>query len=167
LHQNLGRLKSQNMKPQDVEFFKINEGSYDSKTALWASDQMMLNNMTWKVQIPSGIKLGLYVMRHELIALHFGTKDIGAQFYISCLNVKITGHGTAEPPGVRFPGAYGQFDPGIKKNIYFGASRYVSRYLAQILLLNIPSNQRKKHRWSRVRQFTKVNINRPPAYLPS
>jgi cellulase len=122
----MGRLPSPDTKPQDVSFFKIDEGAYYPKTYSWGSDQLMKNNMTWKVTIPSDIKPGLYVMRHELIALHFGEKLNGAQFYVNCLNVEVTGDGTAEPEGVKFPGAYKAQDPGILDDIYYGVNRYVS-----------------------------------------
>jgi hypothetical protein len=39
--------------------------------------------------------------------------------------VKITGTGTATPPGEKFPGAYGWRDPGLLVNIHYGPKRYV------------------------------------------
>jgi hypothetical protein len=101
---------------------------------LWGSDVLIKQNNSWTVTIPSDIKPGKYVVRHELIALHFGgtgnpqgpgTASSGAQLYPVCVNVQVTGTGTSTPPGVKFPGAYKPTDPGILDNIYYGPNRYV------------------------------------------
>jgi len=51
-------------------------------------------------------------------------KTSGAQPYPNCLKVKVTGTGTATPPGEKFPGAYGWRDPGLLVNIHYGPKRY-------------------------------------------
>ena len=123
----MGRLASLTQNPSDVEFFKIHETTYDPKSGTWGNDVLRKNNMTWKVQIPSDIKPGDYIIRHELIALHYGERDNGAEFYISCLNVNVLGNGNAEPKGVKFPGAYKANNPGLKINIYNSENKYVSQ----------------------------------------
>lgn len=116
-------------KPQELNFFKIDEAGYDQKTHVWASDRMMAQNNSWTVTIPSDIKPGKYVVRHELIALQFasdgnpqgpGTVTAGAQFYPICLNVEVTGTGTQTPAGVKFPGGYSPSEPGIIYNLFDG-----------------------------------------------
>jgi lytic cellulose monooxygenase (C1-hydroxylating) len=96
---------------------------------------LIKQNNSWSLTIPSDIKPGRYVVRHELIALHFGfsgnakgagTASSSAQLYPICLNVDITGDGNAEPAGVTFPGGYQPNDPGILNNIYYGPNAYVS-----------------------------------------
>jgi cellulase len=42
-----------------------------------------------------------------------------------CFQVNITSGGTANPPGVSFPGAYKASDPGTLINIYQTISNYV------------------------------------------
>lgn len=42
----------------------------------------------------------------------------GAQFYVSCYQLRVTGGGSASPAGVSFPGAYSATDPGILFNLY-------------------------------------------------
>jgi hypothetical protein len=42
---------------------------------------------------------------------------VGAQFYMTCFNFKITGSGTATPKGVKFPGAYKRDDTGLHFDI--------------------------------------------------
>jgi hypothetical protein len=57
-------------------------------------------------------------MRAEHIGLHVAQSAGGAQFYISCAQLQVTGGGSTEPPNkVAFPGAYSASDPGIQINI--------------------------------------------------
>lgn len=59
-------------------------------------------------------------MRAEHIALHSAGSSGGAQFYISCAQINVTGGGAGTPgPLVAFPGAYKPTDPGIMINIYY------------------------------------------------
>ncbi|KAF2198091.1 hypothetical protein GQ43DRAFT_379521 [Delitschia confertaspora ATCC 74209] len=72
------------------------------------------------VPIPSSLPSGDYLFRVEHIALHSAGSVGGAQFYISCAQVTVTGGGNGSPgPLVSFPGAYNANDPGIKINIYY------------------------------------------------
>ena len=69
--------------------------------------------------IPPSTPAGDYLLRIEHIALHSASALNGAQFYISCAQIKVTGGGSGSPgPLVAFPGAYKATDPGIKVNIY-------------------------------------------------
>jgi hypothetical protein len=91
--------------------------------------------MTWTIQIPSNLKAGDYIVRHELIALHYATKELGPEFYISCLNVKVLGDGMAEPSKedtVRFPGAYKPDNPYLDFDIYHHENKYVSSGLVYL-----------------------------------
>ncbi|KAK0637394.1 glycoside hydrolase family 61 protein-like protein [Bombardia bombarda] len=64
--------------------------------------------------IPKNIPSGRYLVRVESIALHLAQNPGGAQFYISCGQVNVTGGGTGTPgPLVAFPGAYKANDPGL------------------------------------------------------
>jgi hypothetical protein len=127
----MGLLPSADAKPQDVSFFKVGEAAYDPKTKEWGTDWLIANGNVSTVTIPSDIKPGLYVVRHEIIALHYAfrenaeTRVSGAQFYPQCLNVEVVGSGTATPNGVKFPGGYGWNDPGILDNIYYTVNRYI------------------------------------------
>ncbi|KAF2007275.1 lytic polysaccharide monooxygenase, partial [Amniculicola lignicola CBS 123094] len=87
----------------------------------WAS----LNKGSVSVTIPKNTPSGDYLLRIEHIALHQASNTNGAQFYISCAQVKVTGGGSGSPgPLVSFPGAYKATDPGIKVNIYSGTGSY-------------------------------------------
>ncbi|KAL7273290.1 hypothetical protein RUND412_003864 [Rhizina undulata] len=105
-----------------LSYFKINEAGYSNGT--WASDTLIANNNSWSVTIPSDIIAGNYLIRHELLALHSAETEGGAQFYPMCANVAVTGGGSAEPTGVKFPGAYSATDPGILVNIWYDFTNY-------------------------------------------
>jgi hypothetical protein len=119
-------------KVEDINFFKIDELAYEPKTKTWGSDTLMAKNQTHTVTIPSDIKPGTYVIRHEIIALHgamndnYNTQISGAQFYPQCAKVQVTGEGAATPPGEKFPGTYKWDDKGILINIFFMPNEYVS-----------------------------------------
>lgn len=69
---------------------------------------------------PSTLPAGEYFLRIEHIALHSASSVGGAQFYISCAQIKVEGGGNGNPgPKVSFPGAYKATDPGVQVNIYY------------------------------------------------
>ncbi|KAK2062153.1 cellulose-growth-specific protein [Colletotrichum caudatum] len=78
------------------------------------------NQAAFNFQVPSCTPPGEYLLRIEQIGLHqAGTKG-GAQFYISCAQIKVTGSGSGQlSPAVKFPGAYTGNEPGILINIYY------------------------------------------------
>ncbi|MCJ1439118.1 hypothetical protein MMC27_008509 [Xylographa pallens] len=85
----------------------------------WASDQLIANNNSWTVTIPSTIAPGSYVLRHEIIALHSAENTNGAQNYPQCVNLKITGIGTdGLSSGILGTNLYTSVDPGVLFNIY-------------------------------------------------
>jgi hypothetical protein len=90
----------------------------------WASDQLIANNNSWVVTIPTDIAPGNYVLRHEIIALHSAGQVNGAQNYPQCVNLQVTGSGTATPSGVLGTALYSETDPGIEINIYTSLSTY-------------------------------------------
>ncbi|KAG6883224.1 hypothetical protein C0992_009366, partial [Termitomyces sp. T32_za158] len=61
-----------------------------------------------------------------MIALHVAQTYPGAQFYVGCAQVSITGGGSANPPKVALPGAYQGSDPGITINIYNNLQSYTA-----------------------------------------
>ncbi|KAL1695695.1 glycoside hydrolase family 61 protein [Schizophyllum commune] len=70
--------------------------------------------------IPKSLPSGEYLIRAEHIALHSASSFGGAQFYLSCAQVKVTGGGNGSPsPLVSIPGVYTGNEPGILINIYY------------------------------------------------
>ncbi|KAH7399771.1 putative endoglucanase-4 [Cadophora sp. MPI-SDFR-AT-0126] len=106
-----------------LEFFKIDEKGLEAGS--WASDELMNNNASWAVTIPSTIAPGNYVLRHEIIALHGAGSVNGAQLYPFCLNLEVTGGGSDVPAGTLGTALYKEDDPGILVNIYVNGLDYV------------------------------------------
>jgi hypothetical protein len=60
------------------------------------------------------------LVRFEHIGLHSASAPGGAQLYISCAQVNVSGgSGSARPSLLSFPGAYSPNDPGLAVNIYW------------------------------------------------
>ena len=110
-----------------LEFFKIGAvGLVDDSTVpgTWGSDQLIANNNTWTASIPKDIAPGQYVLRHEIIALHSAGNPDGAQNYPQCVNIDVTGFGSATPSGVVGTKLYASNAPGLVVNIYQSLSSY-------------------------------------------
>ncbi|RYP49190.1 hypothetical protein DL768_005068 [Monosporascus sp. mg162] len=82
----------------------------------WPSDGKSQLTFT----IPQCIENGEYLFRIEHVALHSASSVNGAQFYISCAQVSVSGGSGSKKPSnlVSFPGAYSPNDPGLLINIY-------------------------------------------------
>ncbi|KAJ0325490.1 hypothetical protein COL5a_007296 [Colletotrichum fioriniae] len=76
----------------------------------WAST----NTQILSTKIPACIPSGEYLVRVEHLALHGAATEGGAQFYLACAQVSVSGGGSTSPSGlVSFPEAYKSTDPGI------------------------------------------------------
>lgn len=78
------------------------------------------------VPIPKDLAPGDYLLRAEAIALHAAGSEGGAQFYMTCYQITVSGDGTATAETVSIPGAYKAADPGIEINIYQAMTEYVA-----------------------------------------
>jgi cellulase len=68
-----GELNSVNIN--EVEFFKIAELGLLPDNVTWATNVLTANDNVTSATIPHDIKAGNYIVRHELITLHFATED--------------------------------------------------------------------------------------------
>ncbi|RAL59091.1 hypothetical protein DID88_003571 [Monilinia fructigena] len=113
-----------------LEFFKIDGvGLIDDTTVpgTWASDQLIANNNSWSVTIPDSLAPGGYVLRHEIIALHSAEQADGAQNYPQCVNLWVSGTGSATPSSsdtTLGTALYKESDAGIEVNIYASLASY-------------------------------------------
>ena len=91
---------------------KFNQMAYDTtKTPPWGSDYLAQHGASWNVTIPTNLAPGEYLLRHEILGLHVAASRLGAQFYPSCTQIKVSGSGTKNlPAGVALPGAYNPDD---------------------------------------------------------
>jgi hypothetical protein len=118
----LAYLPEANAKPQSLSFFKIAERGYNAKDKLWANEEVIKTDRKDTFQLPSDIKPGMYVLRTELLSLHYASKS-GPQFYPHCFNLEILGSGTETPVGVNFPGGYNKTDPSLIYPLYDKAGK--------------------------------------------
>jgi hypothetical protein len=117
-----------NFDPKDAEFFKIDEKGINPATGTWFQADIFQNqDATSDVVLPSNLPSGEYLVRHEIIGLHLGTQEGGAEFYPSCTQVRMiqpdnTSSKFSLPDAsftTKFPGGYGPQDPGILvPNVY-------------------------------------------------
>ncbi|KAG9123276.1 hypothetical protein FRC07_015164 [Ceratobasidium sp. 392] len=100
-----------------ANWFKIYAlgADFSSGSLAWPSS----DKQTFTFKIPSGVPAGNYLLRIEHIALHGASSAGGAQFYISCAQLTVTGSGSGNPAKVSIPGVYTGSEPGILINIYW------------------------------------------------
>jgi len=78
------------------------------------------NALSYSFAIPKALPTGQYLVRLEQIALHVASTFGGAQFYLSCAQINVTGGGKGTPgPLVAIPGVYTGNEPGILIDIYY------------------------------------------------
>ncbi|KAG8932885.1 hypothetical protein FRC02_000395 [Tulasnella sp. 418] len=98
--------------------------SASGSTYVWATDNLNSNCGKFTFTVPASIAAGDYLLRAEVIALHVAGSAGGAQHYMTCFQLTVTGGGSASPATVSFPGAYSTNDPGILFNIYGSYTSY-------------------------------------------
>ncbi|KAL1608076.1 hypothetical protein SLS60_003015 [Paraconiothyrium brasiliense] len=82
----------------------------------WSTD----NIGSFLFNIPSTIPAGEYLVRAEGLALHGASTQGGAQWYLGCAQIKVTGGGSATPGNsVKIPGYVTGKEPGVLINIYY------------------------------------------------
>ncbi|KAB5518700.1 glycosyl hydrolase family 61-domain-containing protein [Coniochaeta sp. 2T2.1] len=98
-------------------WFKIQEDGYNSGN--WGTSKVITNGGLQSITIPKCIPNGQYLLRAEMIALHGAGSSGGAQLYMECAQINVTGGtATASPATYSIPGIYKATDPGILINIY-------------------------------------------------
>ena len=113
----------------------------------WANQIAADNGNSYKIQLPSDIKAGTYILRTELIALHGNMEELRTQslrgeiqIYPHCFNLDIIGSGSATPEGVTFPGAYKATVPSFKFPPFMthgtdirGATEHNSKFVSYLI----------------------------------
>ncbi|KAH8823790.1 glycoside hydrolase family 61 protein F [Flagelloscypha sp. PMI_526] len=106
-------------------WFKVAQAGKASDGTWAATDGLYATNSVYSFKIPSTLKAGQYIIRHEIIALHSAYAYPGAQWYPSCIQIQVTGSGTGYPSSfVSFPGAYTASTPGVVYDVYTNTSAY-------------------------------------------
>ncbi|KAG8796560.1 hypothetical protein FRC12_019067 [Ceratobasidium sp. 428] len=109
-----------------AKFFKIAQTGQTGGAGTGWVQASIKNGKTYTLTLPSDLPSGDYIMRHELIALHFAEKKDGAQFYPSCIQMRVSGGSAAKAISaqtVSFPGGYtpndkSLFVPDLHKNTF-------------------------------------------------
>jgi len=90
--------------------------TFSSGSVTWIAE----NTSQFTFTLPSSLAPGQYLLRIEHIALHVAQTVGGAQFYISCGQIQVTGSGSGVPsPTINLPGGYSATDPGILFNLNY------------------------------------------------
>lgn len=105
-----------------VSWFKIYEDGFAN--GKWAVNRLIANKGRVDITIPSDIAAGNYLLRGEVLALHNGYELNGVQPYVGCVELAVSGGGSANPAGVLIPGAYKPTDPGMLFNVYQSFTSY-------------------------------------------
>lgn len=105
----------------------LNSSGIQELGGTWASDVLIGNpgGFTWNVKIPTTLREGDYVLRHEIIALHVAEDLNGAQSYPQCVNLRVARNRNVQNNAVRrIEGGvlghqlYGERDAGIYIDIH-------------------------------------------------
>ncbi|KAJ3036937.1 hypothetical protein HDV00_002183 [Rhizophlyctis rosea] len=88
----------------------------------WCNNRFTNGQTVFKYKIPAQLPAGKWVFRIEHLGLHGAGTSGGAQFYVRCADINITGGGTQLPgPTAQFPGdTYTLTNPAILFNPYQG-----------------------------------------------
>ncbi|EMR82768.1 putative glycoside hydrolase family 61 protein [Botrytis cinerea BcDW1] len=119
-HYLFGPVDDASMATGIGSWFKIDE--YIEVNGTWASNLMDAGNMSYTFNLPTGMASGEYLLRSEMLALHSAQTVGGAQWYIGCAQLSITGtSGDSCGPSIELPGDYNATDPSIYiPDIYYG-----------------------------------------------
>ncbi|PTB70380.1 lytic polysaccharide monooxygenase [Trichoderma citrinoviride] len=104
-------------------WFKIWEDGYDPKTQKWCVDRLVKNNGLLSVRLPRGLPAGYYIVRPEILALHWAAHRNDPQFYLGCAQIFLNSdvRGPLEVPRkqqVSIPGYVSAKTPGLTLDIY-------------------------------------------------
>ncbi|KAL6709369.1 hypothetical protein ACN47E_001776 [Coniothyrium glycines] len=114
------------------EFFKVYEntwkkasGSTQGDNDHWGTKDLNYNCGKLDFTIPENLAPGDYLLRAEAIALHAASSSGGAQHYVTCYQLTVSGSGTLVPKDtVTFPSAYTKTGPGLGFSIHTNMDSY-------------------------------------------
>ncbi|EGX90755.1 endoglucanase B [Cordyceps militaris CM01] len=102
--------------PAGDGWFKIWDDGYDSETKEWCSDRLRAHDGLLSVNLPTGLAPGYYLVRPEILALHFAYKG-DPQFFLGCAQIFVQGGpaGAVIPKDktVSIPGYVNAQTPGL------------------------------------------------------
>ncbi|KAL7917516.1 glycoside hydrolase family 61 protein [Trichoderma austrokoningii] len=104
-------------------WFKIWEEGYNPETEKWCVDTLVANKGLLSVKLPEKLPSGYYLVRPEILALHWAAHRNDPQFYLGCAQIFLDSdiHGALEVPRkhlVAIPGYVDLDTPGLTFDIY-------------------------------------------------
>ncbi|PNP41633.1 hypothetical protein TGAMA5MH_06417 [Trichoderma gamsii] len=104
-------------------WFKIWEDGYSSETQKWCVDTLVENNGLLSVNLPQGLPSGYYLVRPEILALHWAVHRNDPQYYLGCAQIFLDSdvNGALKVPKehlATIPGYVDLDTPGLKFDIY-------------------------------------------------
>ncbi|KAI0123747.1 family 61 glycosyl hydrolase [Xylariales sp. AK1849] len=98
-------------------WFKIQAEGWSNGN--WGTDTVINSGGNQQIVIPKCIENGQYLLRAEMIALHGASAVNGAQLYMECAQINVSGGSSSKTPSTAsIPGIYKSDDPGLLINIY-------------------------------------------------
>ncbi|KAL7961765.1 glycoside hydrolase family 61 protein [Trichoderma compactum] len=68
-------------------WFKIWEDGYNPVTKKWCVDRLVENNGLLSVNLPQGLPSGYYIVRPEILALHWAVHRNDPQYFVGCAQI--------------------------------------------------------------------------------
>ncbi|KAK2735009.1 hypothetical protein FQN57_001385 [Myotisia sp. PD_48] len=104
--------KAETWNPAGNVWFKIDQVGPVKSSSGWTWPPNGASEL--HVNLPKSLPDGDYILRVEHLALHDASYPGGAQFYLACAQINVTGGGNGTPgPLVSIPGLYKSNDKGI------------------------------------------------------
>lgn len=118
--------------PDALQWTKIDQAGIVNDTdrygalSTWVTDVLIANNESSIFTVPQDLAPGDYVLRHEIIALHYAVKKpYGTQLYPQCLNLRVGGTGVLSlPEGTPGTSLYSSEDAGLNYDLYSNPGPY-------------------------------------------
>lgn len=103
-------------KVYELTYYEINDAGI--QWATYPPGSSGLTNFT--LDLPAELPAGEYLMRAEHVALHAAEEFEGAQYYMGCAQLSVTGTGSGTPsPTAKIPGQYTGHEAGLIIDIYY------------------------------------------------
>ncbi|UKZ74261.1 hypothetical protein TrVFT333_001923 [Trichoderma virens FT-333] len=104
-------------------WFKIWEDGYDPVTRKWCVDRLVENNGLLSVNLPRGLPAGYYIVRPEILALHWAVHRNDPQYFLGCAQIFLNSNvqGPLDVPKdhlTSIPGYVDATTPGLTYDIY-------------------------------------------------
>ncbi|KAL7947888.1 glycoside hydrolase family 61 protein [Trichoderma barbatum] len=104
-------------------WFKIWEDGFDPETKQWCVDRLVKNNGLVSVNLPRGLPSGYYIVRPEILALHWAAHRNDPQYFVGCAQIFLSSdaQGPLDVPEeylTNIPGYVHADTPGLTYDIY-------------------------------------------------